>query len=85
MVQRALARAHGKVAVAARELGISRATLHRKGRCLLSRFLAGLLMAFERRRATYADTAEVRLSPVLRWKNHFRLGETVPRSMLGAP
>ena len=30
VVQRALARANGKVAVAARELGISRATLHRK-------------------------------------------------------
>jgi transcriptional regulator of acetoin/glycerol metabolism len=30
VVQRALARAHGRVAVAARELGISRATLHRK-------------------------------------------------------
>ncbi len=30
VVQRALARAHGKVAVAARELGVSRATLHRK-------------------------------------------------------
>jgi transcriptional regulator of acetoin/glycerol metabolism len=30
VIQRALARANGKVAVAARELGISRATLHRK-------------------------------------------------------